>query len=290
VAADRRCRGCADRERLGRRRFLKMLAGGLALAAFRSPEASAAQQIGKRPRVPLAPQAPILADSTGGPPVALGQIPPAHPGSPVVVSAGPAGGQQIALTVDDGYCGECIAQYVDFALTSGTHITFNPNGSFQDLWTPQIVASVRQMVANKQVQFGNHTWDHANLLNLSTPAIVSELNRNEDWIQQTFGITARPYFRPPYGYYNQRVIDTAASIGYTKILMWNGSFGDSTVESPDQIISLAEQYLKPGTIMLGHLNHPAILSIFGQITSIIESRNLQPVTLDEMFGTSRATG
>ena len=79
-------------------------------------------------------------------------------------------------------------------------------------------------------------------------------------------------------------------IAYTQILMWNGSFGDSTVISPQQLIGLAEQYLTPGTIMLGHLNHPTILSLFGQIQSIINDRNLQPVTLDEMFGTSRVTG
>jgi hypothetical protein len=55
-------------------------------------------------------------------------------------------------------------------------------------------------------------------------------------------------------------------------------------------MSLAEQYLQPGTIMLGHLNHPTILTLFGEIQSIISKRNLQPVTLDEMFGTSRAVG
>ena len=42
--------------------------------------------------------------------------------------------------------------------------------------------------------------------------------------------------------------------------------------------------------MLGHLNHPTVLSLFGQIQSLIAERNLDPVTLDEMFGTSRATG
>ena len=146
------------------------------------------------------------------------------------------------------------------------------------------------MIAAKQVQIGNHTWDHANLLKLSKTAITDEVERNDEWIQTTFGITSRPYFRPPYGYYDRRIEDVAAGLGYTQILMWNGSFGDSTVISPQQLIGLAEQYLTPGTIMLGHLNHPTILSLFGQIQSIINDRNLRPVTLDEMFGTSRATG
>ena len=83
---------------------------------------------------------------------------------------------------------------------------------------------------------------------------------------------------------------TAGELGYTNVLMWNGSFGDSTAISPQQLLGLAEKYLTPGTIMLGHLNHPTILSLFGRIEQIIAERKLAPVTLDEMFGTSRMVG
>ncbi len=238
----------------------------------------------------MAGPAPVLSDADGGPPLPLGSVPPPHDGAPQMLWKGPGGTNQIALTIDDGDCGPCIARYIEFAQSSGIHITFNPNGTFNDLWTPTIVAAVREMVADKQVQIGNHTWDHANLLPLSNTAIVNEISRNESWIEQTFGITARPYFRPPYGYYNERVTQVAADIGYTSILMWNGTFGDASVISPQSLIGLAEQWLQPGTIMLGHLNHETILALFDQIQSIIASRNLEPVTLDEMFGTSRVTG
>ncbi len=286
------CVGCREVQRLGRRRFLQLLASGvaLALAGCTSEVRSLARRKEKHSESAVAGPAPIVDDAGGGPPLELGNIPSPRPGASQVVSAGPKGTQQIALTVDDGYCGDCIAQYVAFAQHSGIHLTLNPNGTYNELWTPSIVSLVREMVADKQVQIGNHTWDHANLLPLSNSAISNEISRNEEWIEQTFGVTARPYFRPPYGYYNERVKKIAAELGYTTILMWNGTFGDATPETPTQIIGLAEQWLRPGTIMLGHLNHPAILGLFDQIESIISSRNLQPVTLDEMFGTSRTTG
>jgi peptidoglycan/xylan/chitin deacetylase (PgdA/CDA1 family) len=207
-----------------------------------------------------------------------------------VISSGTTTNRQIALTVDDGYCGTCIARYIEFAQGSGIHITFNPNGVNNSLWTPSLVAAARQMVAAGQVQIGNHTWNHANLLQLSNSGIVSELSRNEDWIEQTFGITSRPYLRPPYGYYDQRVIRAAADVGYTSILLWNGTFGDAIPKTPEQIIQLAERWMQPGTVMLGHLNHPGIASVFPQLQAIMASRNLEPVTLDAMFGTSRAIG
>jgi len=240
--------------------------------------------------IPIAGPAPIVHDDGGGPPVPLGQIPPPHPGPSEVLWSGPPGTTQFAWTVDDGYCQPCIEQYLAFAMSSGIHLTFNPNGVFGNLWNPTVVSQARVMVANRQIQFGNHTWDHKDLTKLPSGAVAEELSRNEQWIEDTFGVTARPYFRPPYGSYNARVLSVAGELGYTKVVMWNGTFGDATVETPEQIISLAEQWLRPGTIMLGHLNHRPILSLFDQIQTIIAQRNLDPVTLDEMFGTSRSIG
>jgi peptidoglycan-N-acetylglucosamine deacetylase len=293
---DQPCSGCAHQERLGRRRFLGLLSAGLGLVlAGCTPKGiAAARARGSRSTgapsetLPDAPVAPIL-NATGGPPLNLGAIPPAHPGSPQIISQAPAPTQQIALTVDDGYCADCITQYVAFVQRSGIHITFSPNGTFGPLWTPHVDV-LRPLIAGGQVQIANHTWDHANLLALTDSAVLDELNHNESWIQSTFGITSRPYFRPPYGYHDSRIDRLAAGLGYTKVLMWNGSFGDSEAISPDQLISLAQQYLQPGTIMLGHANHPTILSLFPQVQAIIAQRNLHPVTLDEMFGTSRTIG
>lgn len=42
--------------------------------------------------------------------------------------------------------------------------------------------------------------------------------------------------------------------------------------------------------MLGHANHPTVIHLFDEIEQIIKERGLRPVTLDAMFGTSRATG
>jgi peptidoglycan/xylan/chitin deacetylase (PgdA/CDA1 family) len=220
------------------------------------------------------------------PPVVLNDIPQPVPGPPTIIFGGPSGTRQIALTIDDGYCSGCISSYVAFAQESGIHITFSPNGVFGPLWTSQLPI-VRPLIEAGQVQIGNHTWDHRDLVTLSDTAVANEITRNELWIEDTFGITARPWFRPPYGSHDSRTDDIAGELGYTNILMWNGSFGDSEAISPAQLLSLASQYLQPTTIMLGHLNHPTILSLFPQIQALIEQRDLQPVTLDEMFGTAR---
>jgi peptidoglycan/xylan/chitin deacetylase (PgdA/CDA1 family) len=141
------------------------------------------------------------------------------------------------------------------------------------------------------VQIGNHTFSHRNLLGHRTDAdIRADVEKNELWIETTFGITSRPWFRPPYGSHNSHVDAVIGELGYTRILLWNGSFGDSTLITPAQLLGLATTYLRPGTIMLGHANHKTILGLFDSVEQLIEQRQLQPVTLDTMFGTSRASG
>jgi peptidoglycan/xylan/chitin deacetylase (PgdA/CDA1 family) len=233
------------------------------------------------------PTAP--AATSGGPAPRLPAIPPPRPGRPTIVSHAPRKTQQVALTIDDGYCDECVDGYVAIAELTGIHLTFSPNGVYRDCWEPR-AKRLRGLIASGQVQIGNHTWSHGHLPAMSDGAIRRDIERNEAWIEKTFGITGRPWFRPPFGERNARTDELAAELGYTRILLWDGSFGDSQLLTPRVLLEQARLYLKPGVVMLGHANHPTAVQTFDRIIDLLASRHLEPATLDEMFGTSRATG
>lgn len=241
------------------------------------------------------PQPSAAARETTAPsptPAALPPIPAPVPGPSQVIWQGPpaaVAARQVAITIDDGYCAECAQAYAALAQATGIHITFNPNGCYSDVWTP-LARTLRPLIESGQVQIGNHTFNHLWLTELSDSQVTAQLEQNEEWIEQTYGITARPWWRPPYGSYDDRTNELAAAIGYTNVLMWNGSYGDSTPLRPRAIMALARQYLRPGVVMLGHANHPEVTTIFPQLAEIVAARGLHPVTLDEMFGTSRSTG
>ena len=55
------------------------------------------------------------------------------------------------------------------------------------------------MLATGQVAMCNHTFSHADLRHVDAARKRDEIDRNERWIERTFGVTARPYLRPPYG-------------------------------------------------------------------------------------------
>jgi peptidoglycan-N-acetylglucosamine deacetylase len=225
-------------------------------------------------------------------PATLPPIPRPVPGRSQVIWQGPAAAvaaRQIAITIDDGFCAECAQAYSALAKATGIHITFNPNGCYDYIWTP-LAKTLKPLIEAGQVQIGNHTFNHWWLTRLPDREVTAQLERNEEWIERTYGITGRPWWRPPYGAYDERTNELAASIGYTNVLMWNGSWGDSTLLEPRVLLMLAREYLHPGVVMLGHANYPTVTHLFPEIAKIIASRDLHPVTLDEMFGTSRSTG
>ncbi len=274
--------------------LLSLLGIGAAEALLAACSARSSPTPGGQPTDPDAPReaptGPAKADTAAAAAERpLPPIPPPHPGPALPTFQAPDRTQQIALTIDDGYDLQTVAGYVEFAQRSKIPITFSPNGAYRQIWD-QHAPALRPLIEAGQVQIGNHTWTHRQLPGRSDADIRADVEKNEEWIQKTFGITSRPWFRPPYGAHNQHVDGVVAEMGYTRILLWNGSFGDSTPLTPDQLIGLAARYLQPGTIMLGHANHSTVLGLFDRIQQLIAERRLQPVTLDTMFSTSRTTG
>ena len=276
---------CHLKSSVDRRDFLAFLAAGLVSAvscSVRGPRLAP-----KADAAPLAPDPRAIQPKPPLPP--MSPIPPPNPGPFHLVSHGPDGTMRIALTIDDGTCAECVAGYVSFAELSGIHITFAPNGVFKDLWEPH-TDRLRALIQAGQVQIGNHTWAHSNLMTRSDAAIRTEIEKNEDWIERTYGITARPWFRPPFGKHNAHIDGIAGSLGFTNILLWNATLGDASKETAASLMDQAQKWILPGAIVLGHANHPTVLSKFDELQQLISQRDLEPVTLDTMFGTSRAVG
>lgn len=222
-------------------------------------------------------------------PPTLPPIPPPRPGPATVLYSAAEGSRQIALTIDDGYSEECVEGYLGFAEQSGIPVTFLPNGIYASTWDPR-AERLRRLIATGQVQIGNHTMSHLNLLESDDATIRAEIEANEQWIQRVFGVTARPYLRPPYGARDDRTDRIAADLGFTHIAMWNGTLGDSGAIEPEILMDQARTHVQPGAIVLGHANSPTVLGLLGDIRDLIAERDLQPVTLDTMFGTSRALG
>lgn len=194
----------------------------------------------------------------------------------------PGEGKYIAWTVDDGADPEVVRAYAEFSRRTGTRLTFFINGQYpafrqhRDLLLP--------LVKSGQLQIANHTYSHAALTSLTDEQIIQELTRNDEEIRHLFGVSSKPYFRPPYGYYDARVLAAAASCGFTRPVLWYGSLADSSNISSAEVYAYAERYALAQHIVIGHLNYRGVVSELDRIRALLDRRGLKTVTIRDYYG------
>nr|WP_279543817.1 polysaccharide deacetylase family protein [Leucobacter ruminantium] len=268
--------------------FLGALFAASALSACAAPP-SEADRLPKPKASPAPTTQPPVAEPTPVPtpePPPPPQYVPAYdlPGGPIWGLPDEVG-NQLAWTVDDGASPEVVMAYANFAQQTGTRLTFFINGMYADAWTPAAPV-LAPMIATGQVQIANHTFSHPSLTSIGDAQIQDDLMRNHDFIQQLFGVDARPWYRPPYGNRDARTDAAAAAVGYTQPVMWYGSLGDSGLIPPEVMLQEAGKWLLPAHIVLGHANAPTVTGLFPQLTELLASRGLATVTLNDVFRTA----
>ena len=175
-----------------------------------------------------------------------------------------------------------VQAYANFAQQTGTRLTFFVNGMYAESWVPA-AATLAPMIASGQLQIANHTFSHPSLLDSSDGQIQDELMQNHEFIQSTFGVDARPYFRPPYGERDARTDAAAAAVGYTAPVMWYGSLGDSGLITPEVMMQEDDKWLQPGHIVLGHANAPTVTGLYQWLLDLLSARGVVTVTLNDVF-------
>ena len=189
--------------------------------------------------------------------------------------------KRIAWTVDDGSSAEGIKDYLDFMQEHDLRMTFFITSEYPG-WISNRV-QVQELVDAGNLQLANHTHFHPSLKASSHAQIVEELNRCGKFIEDTFGVQSKPYFRPPYGHIDSRVEAIASELGYTSPILWTGTLGDSARARRNSIVELGKKYIQDGNILLDHFNARTPKPVFDELFKQLEKRKLRTVTLDDVY-------
>ena len=190
--------------------------------------------------------------------------------------------KQVAWTVDDGTSPESVKRYIRLVTDNNLRLTFFIYSAMGS-WLKN-KSELQPLVDSGQIQLANHTMHHPALAGLSAKNIQRELMGAHNFIEKHFGVDVRPYYRPPYGSINQKVINAAAEIGYTKPMLWSGSLGDASNIRATRILQLARSSFYDGSIVLAHANNLTSSRVFPDILKMITSKELNLVTLADAFG------
>jgi peptidoglycan/xylan/chitin deacetylase (PgdA/CDA1 family) len=189
--------------------------------------------------------------------------------------------KRIAWTVDDGASAAGVRDYLDFVERYDLRMTFFIN-SVYPAWKKNR-EQMKELVDAGKIQLANHTHSHPSMTRLSSAGIKQELRKCGSFIEDNFGVSAKPYYRPPYGRIDSRVINVANDMGYTSPIMWSGSLGDSAAQRKRYILQLGNKWIRDRTILLDHFNDRTPKYVFKALAKHLEQRELMTVTLDDVY-------
>ncbi len=190
--------------------------------------------------------------------------------------------RRLAWTVDDGGSLQSLRSYTDLLKRHpDLRMTFFVTSAYST-WR-SIHRYLQPLVDTGQVQLANHTHTHADLTHLSASQIGHELNTCRHFIYEYYGVKSQPFFRPPFGYYNDYVIRSAAAVGYYTPVMWYGTLGDSGSITGHRVVELAKAYFHDEALIIGHSNNMTASSRFDDLLKLIRNRALKTVTLNDVW-------
>ena len=134
---------------------------------------------------------------------------------------------------------------------------------------------------------GDHTYDHADQVRLSSGQIRADVRRGAWWVRVVAHRNPRPLFRFPYGSRDARTVAVVRSMGYVSV-RWSvdtwGWMGTSEGQSVASVVRRVADHLEPGAIVLMHVGVARDGSLLDaralpRVIALVRSRGHRFVTL-----------
>ncbi|GAA0380071.1 polysaccharide deacetylase family protein [Bacillus horti] len=188
----------------------------------------------------------------------------------------------IALTFDDGPHAVYTPQILDLLLEYDAKATFFIIGSRMN----QHQDIVRRQLAEGH-EHGNHTFNHERFSRLSKEQIWQELKLTEQEYHNLTGHHLNPYFRPPGGRYNERIVEAVVERGYQVVMWsWHQDSRDWSKPGVQKIIDNVLGGTRPGDIVLFHDsggNRKQTVEALKTILPALVQSGYRMVTLSELM-------
>ena len=187
---------------------------------------------------------------------------------------------KVALTFDAASWPALQPAILDTLRGAGVRCTIFLTGDFVDAYPETVVQMLRD-----GHEIGNHSNTHPDMPSISSEEMVTELEDFDTKVIALTGKSTRPWFRPPYGAYDARVLRVAASQGY-RAVMWTADSADWRNDiAVSTVAARLLRYAEPGAILVEHLGSPQSAQVLPDVLKALAERGLAMGTLSEVLGT-----
>ena len=147
-------------------------------------------------------------------------------------------------------------------------------------WAEKHPDLVAEIVARGH-EIGNHSATHPHMNSLSEGQIREEIRRCSDLVQSITG-TPTTLFRPPYGEYNNQVVDVSRKEGY-ECVQWNVDSLDWKNISAGDMIRRCTKDVNPGDIVLFHNDSKYILEALPKILAYYTEAGYKIIPVSQLL-------
>lgn len=183
--------------------------------------------------------------------------------------------KKVALTFDAAWGADKTSKIVQILKENEVGGTFFLVG----FWSEKYPDKIKE-INDAGITIGTHSNTHPKMSTLSADKIKSELEISCKYIEDVTGKKVE-YFRPPYGDYNDTLIETADSLGL-KTIQWTVDTLDWKGISEHEILSRVKKDVTNGSIILMHNNSDYIVEALPLIIAYLKSEGYKMVNIEEL--------
>ncbi len=183
---------------------------------------------------------------------------------------------KIAISFDAAWGADKTREIMSICDSYGVKATFFLVG----FWVDEYPDMVKE-IYNNGFEIGLHSNTHPDMTKLSKKEIKQELETNISLIEELTGFRPK-LFRPPYGYYNNDLIDVCESMGISCI-EWSVDSLDWKGLSAGEISGRVTTQSKNGSIVLFHNNSDNILDGLKMVLEYFRLNETQVVPIGDLI-------
>lgn len=187
---------------------------------------------------------------------------------------------KVSLSFDAAWGNEDTATLLSILEEHNVKAAFFMTGGWVESYPDDVKA-----IAAAGHDLGNHSENHKQMSQLSSAECKEELQSVHDKVKKLTGIDMT-LFRPPYGDYNDILINTANSMGY-HVIQWDVDSLDWKDYGADSIVSkvLDHKHLGNGSIILMHNGAKYTKDALARVITSLNDKGYEIVPISELIYT-----
>jgi len=193
-----------------------------------------------------------------------------------VIRGNPEAGKRVALTFDDGPYNVWTQRYMDVLESYDVKATFFLVGSRVEKFS-----AIAEEIVQRGFGIGGHSYSHGNMKKKNLGEIQEDFRKTQEAIQTVTG-NKLSLFRPPYGAYNEKLLEVADAFGQLTVT-WNVDPRDWAGGSAEEISRKVLATVTDGSIILLHEGRENTCAALPMIIKGLRENGYELVSLSELL-------